>query len=163
MHNLAVGRLRWGSLGEAVRGLLAAGRLSPALMPLVRDNVGTALLRVLRMATACTVFLAVALIVVSAAREDTFSSVLPRMVAAILSLALAGAVVWIVVTIPRRMVVAAFRTRWLLAVRMCFVVFAVVAGLTTAAIGSSPLTDGAGGLLVLGVFGLNVLGWVTGG
>ena len=41
----------------------------PALRPLVIDNVGLALVRVLRMATASVVFPAVALIVVMAAHD----------------------------------------------------------------------------------------------
>ncbi|PRC46521.1 hypothetical protein C6A85_89655, partial [Mycobacterium sp. ITM-2017-0098] len=45
MHNLAVSRLRWRTLAGAVRGLLAAGWLNPALEPLVRDNIGLALVR----------------------------------------------------------------------------------------------------------------------
>lgn len=163
MHNLGVSRLRWATLTQAVRDLLAAGLLDPTLTPLVRENVGLALLRVLRMATASVVFLAVALIVVSAARDDHFSSAIPRILAAALSLALAGAIVWVVTTVPRPTLLAVLRKRRLLAVRMCFVAFAVVAGLTTAVVGSSPVTDGAGGLLVIGVFALNVLGWLTGG
>ena len=161
MHNLAVSRLRWGTLAEAVRGLLAAGWLNPALEPLVRDNIGLALVRVLRTATASVVFLAVALIVVTAAHADSLPTVIPRIAAAGLSAALVGALVWAVRLVPRPLLLSVLRERLLLGVRMGFVALAVIFGVLTAAVGSTPLTDLTGPVLLLGVVALTVAGWLT--
>ncbi len=161
-HNLAVSRLRWGSLTEAVRGLLAAGRLNSALGPLVIDNIGLALTRVLRMATASVVFLAVALIVVMAAHDDGLPTVIPRIVAGVLGVALAVPLVWVVRTVPWPVLSSVLRQRFLLGIRMAFVLLAVVLGVVTAAVGPNPVSDVAGTLLLFGVFGLSVLGWMTG-
>ena len=161
-HNLAVSRLRWGSLTQAVRGLVAAGRLDPALRPLVLDNLSLALLRVLRMATASVVFLAVAMIVVMAAHDDGLPTVIPRIAAAVLAAALGAALVWIVRTVPPPTLGAVLGHRVMLAVRMGFVALAVIFGLMTAAVGSNVVSDMAGTLLLVGVVGLTVLGWVTG-
>lgn len=162
MHNLAVSRLRWGTLAEAVRGLLASSWLNPALEPLVRDNIGLALVRVLRMATASAVFLAVVLIVVVAAAEDSLPTAIPRIAAAVLSVALAGALVWAVRLMPRQILFEVLRERWMLCVRMGFVTLAVACGLLMAVVGSTPLTDMTSSLLLLGLVALTVAGWVTG-
>jgi tetratricopeptide (TPR) repeat protein len=162
MHNLAVSRLRWGSLGEAVRGLLAAGWLNPALEPLVRDNIGLAVTKVLRMATASVVFLAVALIVVAALHDDALPTVIPRIVAGALAAALVVPLVWVVRTMPRSTLSSVLRQRFLSGVRMALIAVAVLLGVMTAALGSNPVSDMAGTLLLFGVFGLTVLGWVTG-
>lgn len=161
-HNLAVSRLRWGTLTQAVRGLLASVRLEPALRPLAIDNIGLAVTRVLRMATASVVFLAVALIVVMAAHDDGLPTVIPRIVAGVLAAALVVPLVWVVRTVPGAVLSAVVRQRLLLGVRAAFVVLAVVLGVVTTAVGSNPVSDVAGTLLLFGVFGLTVLGWVTG-
>ena len=161
-HNLAVSRLRWGTLTQAVRGLLTADRVNPALRPLVIDNVGLALTRVLRMATASVVFLAVALVVVMAANDDGMPTVLPRIVAGLLGLALVVPLVWVVRTVPGVVLSAVVRQRFLLVLRLVFVALAVLLGVVTAAVGANPVSDVAGTLLLFGVFGLTVLGLVTG-
>lgn len=161
-HNLAVSRLCWGSLSRAIRGLLAAGRLDPALGPLVLDNLSLALLRVLRMATASVVFLAVALIVVMAAHEDGMATVIPRIAAGVLAVTLGGVLVWVVRMVPWPTLSAVLRHRVMLAVRMGLIALAVLLGVVTAAIGSNLVSDMAGTLLLFGVVGLTVLGWVTG-
>lgn len=106
---------------QAVQGLLAADGLDPALRPLVIDNLGLAMARVLRMATASVVFLAVALIVVMAADDDGLSTVIPRIAAGILGLALVVPLVWVARSVPGAMVSAVVRQRRLLGVRMAFV------------------------------------------
>ncbi|MHA0289572.1 tetratricopeptide repeat protein [Mycobacterium sp. C3-094] len=161
-HNLAVSRLRWGTLTQAVRGLLVADGLNPALRPLVIDNIGLAMARVLRMATASVVFLAVALIVVMAADDDGMSTVLPRIAAGVLGAALVVPLVWVFRTVPGTVLNLVVRQRFLLGVRLAFVALAVLLGLVTAAVGSNPVSDVAGTLLLMGVFGLTVLGFVTG-
>jgi Flp pilus assembly protein TadD len=138
-HNLGVSRLRWGTLTQAVQGLLASVRLEPALRPLAIDNIGLAVTRVMRMATASVVFLAVAL-----------------------GVALVVPLVWVVRTVPGPVLASVVRQRLLLGVRAAFVLLAVVLGVVTAAVGSNPVSDVAGTLLLFGVFGLTVLGWVTG-
>ncbi len=162
-HNLAVSRLRWGTLGRAIRGLVTAGRLNPALEPLALDNLGLALLRVLRMATASVVFAAVALIVVMAAHDDGLPTVIPRIAAGMLGVALGAVLVWVVRMVPWPTLVAVLRHRVMLAVRMGFVGLAAFLGVATAAVGSNPVSDMAGTLLLFGIVGLTVLGWVTGG
>lgn len=161
-HNLAVSRLRWGTLTQAVRGLLTADRANPALRPLVIDNVGLALVRVLRMATASVVFPAVALIVVMAAHDDGMPTVLPRIAAGVLGAALVVPLVWVLRTVPGVVLGAVVRQRFLLVLRLGFVALAVLLGGVTAAVGSNPVSDVAGTLLLFGVFGLMVLGFVTG-
>ncbi|ULP36528.1 hypothetical protein MJO55_25660 [Mycolicibacterium rufum] len=189
-HNLAVSRLRWGTLTHAVRGLLTASRLEPALRPVAIDNIGLALTRVLRMATASrlepalrpvaidniglaltrvlrmatasVVFVAVALIVVMAAHDDALPTVLPRIAAGVLGVALAVPLVWVVRTVPGAVLSSVVRQRLLLAVRLAFVALTVVLGVVTAAVGANPVFDVAGTLLLFAVFGLTVLGWVTG-
>lgn len=52
--------------------------------------------------------------------------------------------------------------RLLLGARIAFVALAVVLGVVTAAVGANPVSDVAGTLLLFGVFGLTVLGYVTG-
>ncbi|WP_111511632.1 tetratricopeptide repeat protein [Mycobacterium kyogaense] len=161
-HNLAVSRLRWGTLTQAVRGLLVADSMNPALRPMVIDNIGLAMARVLRMATASVVFLAVALIVVGAADDDGMSTVLPRIAAGVLGVALIAPLVWVMRTVPAAVLSTVVRQRLLLGVRMAFVALAVVLGVVTAAVGANPVSDVAGTLLLFGVFGLTVLGFVTG-
>ena len=161
-HNLAVSRLRWGTLTQAVRGLLVADRMNPALRPMVIDNIGLAMARVLRMATASVVFLAVALIVVMAANDDGMSTVLPRIAAGVLGVALVVPLVWVVRTVPAAVLSVVVQQRLLLGARIAFVALAVVLGVVTAAVGSNPVSDVAGTLLLFGVFGLTVLGYVTG-
>ncbi|MGE2837137.1 tetratricopeptide repeat protein [Mycobacterium sp. SMC-4] len=162
VHNLSVSRLRWGTLTDAVRGLLDVGRLNPALEQLANQNIGLAVTRVLRMTTASVVFLAVALIVVMAAHNDGLPTFIPRIAAAALSVSLAVGVGWVARTVPRPILKTILAHRFPLALRLGFVVLAVVVGLITASLGSNPVTDVAGPLLLLGVVGLTVLGWVTG-
>lgn len=161
-HNLAVSRLRWRTLTHAVRGLLTASRLEPALVPVAIDNIGLAVARVLRMATASVVFLSVALIVVMASHDDGLPTVIPRIVAGVLGVALVVPLVWVFRTVPEPTLSSVLRQRVLLGVRMAFVAVAVLIGVTTAALGANPVSDVAGTLLLFGVFGLTVLGWVTG-
>jgi tetratricopeptide (TPR) repeat protein len=162
VHNLAVNRLRLGKTTKAVHGFLGAGRLDPALGQLARKNIGVALIRVLRLATASVVFLAVALIVVMALHQGAQSTVVPRVFAGALTLALAAVIVWVVRSVPRPTLRAVLRERFLLAIRLLFLAFAVIAGLVTTVVGSTPLTDFSGPLLLLGVVGLTVLGWLVG-
>ncbi|MDA2890026.1 tetratricopeptide repeat protein [Mycolicibacterium sp. BiH015] len=161
-HNLAVNRLRWGTLTQAVRGLLTADRANQALHPLVIDNIGLALVRVLRMATASVVFPAVALIVVMAANDDGMPTVLPRIAAGVLGLALVVPLVWVARTVPSPLLGAVVRQRFLLGLRLGFVALAVLLGVVTAVVGANSVSDVAGTLLLFGVFGLTVLGFVTG-
>lgn len=161
-HNLAVSRLRWGTLTRAVQGLLAAERVNPVLRPTVIDNIGLALARVLRMATASVVFVAVALIVEMAANDDGMSTVLPRIAAGVLGVALMVPLVWVARTVPGALLKVVVRQRVLLGARMAFVALAVLLGVVTAVVGANPASDVAGTLLLFGVFGLTVLGFVTG-
>jgi len=161
-HNLAVSRLRWGTLTLAVRGLVAAERLDPSVRPLVIDNVGLAMARVLRMATASVVFLAVALIVVMAADDDGLPTVIPRVAAGMLAVALVVPLAWVLRVVPGPVLSSVLRQRLLLVGRIAFVSLAVVLGVVTAAVGSNPVGDVAGTLLLFAVFGLSVAGWVTG-
>ena len=162
IHNLAVSRLRCGTLTRAVRGLLEAARLDPVLEALARENIGVALIRVLRMATSSVVFLAVAVIVVMAANDDSLPTVIPRIAAAVLSVGLGAVIVWVVRTVPRPTLYTVLRQRFMLAARMAFVMLAAVLGSVTALVGPNPVSDVAGALLLLGIVGLTVLGWVTG-
>lgn len=162
IHNLAVSRLRWGHLTKAVGGFVEAMRLDPELTPLALSNIGLALTRVLRLATSAVVLLAVPLIVLGAARQDSLSTVLPRIVAALLTLPLITAVVWTVRAMPRPTLRAVLRRQWLLAARLTFLVVAITAGLFGAATGESAAAGTAGGLMLLGVVAFTVLGWIVG-
>jgi Flp pilus assembly protein TadD len=163
VHNLAVSRMRWGAMTKALRGFVGVGGLDPELGPLARRNVGVVLTRVLRLATASVVLLAVALIVVMAAHQDGQSTVVPRVFAGVLAVGLAAVIVWVVLNVPRPTLGVVLREQFLLAARLLFLVVAVIAGLATAAVGSTPVTDVSGSLLLVGVVGLTVLGWLVGG
>lgn len=161
VHNLAVSRLRMGTLTAAVRGLLEAGRLDPELTSLALGNIGLAVTRVLRWATASVVFLAAALIVVTAMYNEGAATVLPRVVAVLLTLPLITAIVWTVRTVPAPTLRVVVRNKRLLGVRLLFVAVAVIVGLSTAA-AAPGLAGVLGPLLLMGVVGLTVLGWMTG-
>lgn len=161
VHNLAVGRLRMGTTTKAVRGLLEATRLDPGLASLALGNIALAVIRVLRWATASVVFLAVALIVVTAMHDDGVSTVLPRVVAVLLTLPLVTAIVWTFRTVPVPTLRAVLGKQLLLGARLMFLAVAVIVGLGTAA--AAPGFAGvAGPLLLIAVVGLTVLGWLTG-
>ncbi|MGE2736650.1 tetratricopeptide repeat protein [Mycolicibacterium vaccae] len=160
VHNLSVSLLRWGTLTEAVRGLLEVERLNPALAPLALQNISLAVTRVMRMTTAGVVLLAVALIVVSAAHDDSLPTAVPRIAAAALCVPLALGISWVVRTVPRPTLRAVLRRRVLLGVRVGFVALAIVAGVIAAVFGPSVFVTVAGPLLLLGVVALTVVGWV---
>ncbi|MEZ0341533.1 tetratricopeptide repeat protein [Mycobacterium sp. pV006] len=163
VHNLSVSRLRWGTLTEAVRGLLEVGRLNPALAPLALQNLALAVTRVLRMTTAGVILLAVALIVVSAAHDDGWPTLIPRIAVAALSVPLVVGIAWVVRTVPGPTLKTILAQRFSLLLRLGFVSLAVVVGLVTAALGPNPVSDVAGPLLLLGMVGLTVLGWIRNG
>ncbi|KWX21370.1 tetratricopeptide repeat protein [Mycolicibacterium wolinskyi] len=162
VNNLAVSRLRRGKTGMALHGFLGAGRLDPGLGELARRNVGVALTGVLRWTTASVVFMAVALIVVAAMHEEGRATVVPRLFAAALTAGFVAVIVWVFRRVPWPALRAVLRERFLLALRLLFVGFAVLAGLAVTVVGSTPLTDVLGPLLLMGVVGFTVLGWLTG-
>lgn len=161
VHNLAVSRLRMGTTTKAVRGLLEATRLDPALAPLALGNIALALTRVLRWATASAVLLASALIVVGAMYHDGLATVLPRLVAAILTVPLLVAIGWTVRTLPGPTLRAVLGSKWLLAARLLFLGVAAMVGVTVVA-GAVGIAGVAGPLLLIAVVGLTVFGWMTG-
>jgi Flp pilus assembly protein TadD len=162
MHNLAVSRLRWGLLTRAVRGLQVAGQLNSALAPLVVENVGLALARVLRMATASVVFVATALFVVIAANGDGMSTVVPRIAAAVLGAALAVPLVWIIRLRLGSLLTTVLRQHLLLGARIVFVAYTVLLGVVTAVVGPNPVFVVACSLLLPGIVVLTVIGWLVG-
>ena len=159
IHNLAVGRLRMGTTTAAVRGLLEAGRLDPGLAPLALHNIGLALTRVLRWATASVVFLAAALIAVTALQDAGQSTVWPRLLAAVATLPLITALIWTVRTLPGPPLRAVLRAHRLLGARLLVLAVAVLAGVVAAAVGTAGVT---GMLLLFAMVGLTVLGWIVG-
>lgn len=161
VHNLAVSKLRMGTLTEAVRGLLEAGRLDPELTSLALGNIGLAVTRVLRWATASVVFLATALIVVTAMYDDALPSLLPRVLAVVLTVPLIAAIVWTVRTVPAPTLRVVLRQKLLLGARLLFLTVAVVVGLGTA-VAAPGLAGVVGPLLLIGIVGLTLLGWATG-
>lgn len=161
VHNLAVSRLRPGTVTKAVRGLLEAGRLDPALTPLALGNIALAVTRVLRWATASVVLLGAALIAVGALHDAGTSTAPARAIAAILALPPVVAIAWTVRTVPAPTLRSVLRTKWLLAVRLVFLAVAAIAGVLVAA-GAVGLAGIAAPLLLIGVVGLTVLGWLTG-
>ncbi|CAM3351654.1 hypothetical protein H7J08_22650 [Mycobacterium frederiksbergense] len=161
VHNLAVSRLRMGTATEAVRGLLEAGRLDPGLAPLALGNITLAVTRVLRWATASVVLLAAALIVVTAMYDEGLPSLLPRVLAVMLTLPLITAIAWTFRTVPAPALRVVLRKQSLLGVRLAYLAVAVIAGLVTA-VGAPSLAGVAGPLLLIGMVGLTVLGWMTG-
>jgi tetratricopeptide (TPR) repeat protein len=162
IHNLAVSRLRWGHLTEAVGGFVDAARLDTELAPLALSNIGLALTRILRLATSSVVFLAVPLIVLGAAQQDPLPTVLPRIFAALLTLPLIAAVVWTVRTVPHSTLRAVLLRQWLLAARLVFLVVAIIAGLFAATTGLAAAAGTAGALMLFGVVAFTVLGWIVG-
>lgn len=162
VHNLAVNRLKWGKLTTSIKGFLGAGRLDPALGELARRNIGVALIRVLRVSTASVILLSIVLIAVTASQENAQSTVAPRVFIALLTLGLAGVIVWLMRSVPRPTLRAVLRERGFLAVRLAFLAFAIIAGMITAVVGATPLTEVFGPLLLFGAVCLRVYGWLSG-
>ncbi|OMC06752.1 tetratricopeptide repeat protein [Mycolicibacterium fortuitum] len=162
VHNLAVNRLKWGKLTTSIKGFLGAGRLDPALGELARRNIGVALIRVLRVSTASVILLSIVLIAVTASHENAQSTVVPRVFIALLTLGLAGVIVWLMRSVPRPTLRAVLRERGFLAVRLAFLAFAIIAGMITAVVGATPLTEVFGPLLLFGAVCLRVYGWLSG-
>ncbi|OBG49202.1 tetratricopeptide repeat protein [Mycolicibacterium fortuitum] len=162
VHNLAVNRLKWGMLTTSIKGFLGAGRLDPALGELARRNIGVALIRVLRVSTASVILLSIVLIAVTASHENSQSTVVPRVFIALLTLGLAGVIVWLMRSVPRPTLRAVLRERGFLAVRLAFLAFAIIAGMITAVVGATPLTEVFGPLLLFGAVCLRVYGWLSG-
>ncbi|ALI25734.1 TPR repeat [Mycolicibacterium fortuitum] len=162
VHNLAVNRLKWGKLTTSIKGFLGAGRLDPALGELARRNIGVALIRVLRVSTASVILLSIVLIAVTASHENSQSTVVPRVFIALLTLGLAGVIVWLMRSVPRPTLRAVLRERGFLAVRLAFLAFAIIAGMITAVVGATPLTEVFGPLLLFGAVCLRVYGWLSG-
>ncbi|GAT01052.1 tetratricopeptide repeat protein [Mycolicibacterium fortuitum] len=162
VHNLAVNRLKWGKLTTSIKGFLGAGRLDPALGELARRNIGVALIRVLRVSTASVILLSIVLIAVTASHENSQSTVVPRVFIALLTLGLVGVIVWLMRSVPRPTLRAVLRERGFLAVRLAFLAFAIIAGMITAVVGVTPLTEVFGPLLLFGAVCLRVYGWLSG-
>lgn len=162
VHNLAVNRLKWGKLTTSIKGFLGAGRLDPALGELARRNIGVALIRVLRVSTASVILLSIVLIAVTTSHENAQSTVAPRVFIALLTLGLAGVIVWLMRSVPRPTLRAVLRERGFLAVRLAFLAFAIIAGMITAVVGATPLTEVFGPLLLFGAVCLRVYGWLSG-
>lgn len=162
VHELAVSRLRWGKLATAIRGFLGAGRLDPDFGPLARRNIGAVLIRVLRLATASVVLLFFAVGAGVGEHQDFRSTFVPRLIAAVVTLGLAAALVWVARSVPGPTLRAVLRERLLLAVRVLFLGFAIVVGLATVVVGSAPLTSALAPFLFIGALGLTVLGWLVG-
>lgn len=161
VHNLAVSRMRPGTVTVAVRGLLEAGRLDPSLIPVALGNITRAVTGVLRWATASVVLLGAALIAVGALHDAGASSAPARAVAVLVALPPAAAIVWTVRTVPAPTLRSVLRGAWLLTVRLLFAAVAVIAGVLVAA-GAVGVAGVAGPLLLIGVVALTVLGWLTG-
>lgn len=161
VHNLAVSRMRMGTITQAVRGLLEAGRLDPGLVALALGNIALSVTRVLRWATASVVFLATALIVVGALDSDGSATALPRIAAAVLTLPLIAAIGWTVRTVPGPTLRVVLRSHVTLGLRLVFLALAVIAGLAVVA-GATGAAGVMGPLLLFGVIGLILLGWMTG-
>ncbi|WP_395307740.1 tetratricopeptide repeat protein [Mycobacterium sp. AMU20-3851] len=159
VHNLAVARLRMGTTTAAVRGLLEAVRLDPGLARPALSNIGSALTRVLRWATASIVFLAAALIALTALQDDGQSTGWPRLLAAAATLPMITALIWTVRTVPGPALRAVLRAHWLLGARLVVLAVAAIAGVVVAATGSAGVT---GMLLLFAMVGLTVLGWIVG-
>ncbi|MGE2731869.1 tetratricopeptide repeat protein [Mycolicibacterium vaccae] len=149
-----------GNRGAAEAAYQAALRLEPTHAVAVQ-NIGLAVTRVMRMTTAGVVLLAVALIVVSAAHDESIPTAVPRIAAAALCVPLTLGIAWVVRTVPRPTLRAVLRRRVLLGVRIGFVALAILAGLIAAVFGPSVVVTAAGPLLLLGVVTLTVIGWVT--
>jgi|JI10StandDraft_1071094.scaffolds.fasta_scaffold25757_7 hypothetical protein len=161
VHNLAVSRMRMGTVTAAVRGLLEAARLDPGLRALAEDNMALAVTRVLRWATAAVVLLAAALIVVGAMHADGAPTVLPRIAAAVFTGVPIVAIGWTLRTVPGPTLRVVLRRHPVLGLRLLFLVLAVIAGLAGVA-GATAGAGVTGPLLVLGVIVLTLLGWMTG-
>ncbi|WP_055112009.1 tetratricopeptide repeat protein [Mycolicibacterium peregrinum] len=144
VHNLAVNRLKWGKLTTSIKG------------------IGVVLTRVLRVSTLSVILLSIVLIAVTATHENSQSTVVPRIFIALLALCLAGVMVWLVRSVPWPTLRAVLRERGFLAVRLVFLVFAIIAGTITAVVGATPLTEVFGPLLLFGAVCLRVYGGLSG-
>jgi hypothetical protein len=93
--------------------------------------------------------------------DDGLPTVLPRVIAAVLTVPLLTAIGWTVRTVPGPALRAALRSAWLLAARLLCVGLAAIVGVAVVA-GAVGIAGVAGPLLLIAVVALTVLGWVTG-
>ena len=163
VHNLAVSRLRWGTNTAALRGLLQAMRLDPGLGQTALGNIGLAIARVLRMATASTVLLAAAMFAVFALHDQGQSTVLARVFTAILAAAPIAALCWVLRMVPMPVLRAVTMGRIVMALRLIFLALAGVCGLVVATLGAAWFTTVMPAFLLFAMVGLTILGWVSGG
>ncbi|MGN7779737.1 tetratricopeptide repeat protein [Mycolicibacterium sp. 22603] len=163
VHNLAVSRLRWGTNTAALRGLLQAMRMDPALTQTALGNIGLAITRVLRMATASTVLLAAAMFAIFTLHEQGQSTVLARLFTGLLAAAPIAAVCWTLRMVPIPVLRAVSARHTIVALRLIFLVLAGACGLVVAVLGATWLSTVAPALLLFAMVGLTILGWVSGG
>ncbi|MEH3132513.1 MAG: tetratricopeptide repeat protein [Mycolicibacterium neoaurum] len=162
VHNLAVSRLRWGTNTAALRGLLQAMRMDPELTQTALGNIGLAITRVLRMATAATVLLAAAMFAVFILHDQGQSTVLARVFTVVLAAPPIAALYWVWRMVPMPVLRSVTTGRIVMVLRLIFLVLAGACGLVVAVLGATGLTTVAPALLLFAMVGLTILGWVSG-
>jgi Flp pilus assembly protein TadD len=160
-NNLAVTHLQRGNARSAIDGFLGAGQLDPGVGELARYNIGAALTKWLRLANTCVIFLFVAAVVVMALHDEGRPTVIPRIIAGLVTAGFVAVLVWIRRHVPGPALRAVLAQRKMLVVRMLFLVFAVLAGLGISLLGPNVVTSTLAGLLLPGVILMTLIRWFT--
>ncbi|ULN49394.1 tetratricopeptide repeat protein [Mycolicibacterium goodii] len=161
LNNLAVNLLQRGNARSAIDGFVGAGQLDPGVGELARYNISAALMKWLRLSNTCVIFLFVAAVVVMALHDEGRPTVIPRIIAGLITVGFVAVLGWIVRRVPRPVLRAVLRQRKMLVVRMLFLVFAVLAGLGISLIGPNVVTSTLAGLLLPGVILMTLIRWFT--
>ncbi|WP_158169686.1 tetratricopeptide repeat protein [Mycolicibacterium smegmatis] len=161
VNNMAVNQLQRGDTRAAIGGFIGAGRLDPGVGELVRYNIGAALTRWLRLANTCVIFLFAAAVVVMALHDEGRPTVIPRIIAGLITVGFVAVLMWILRRVPAPALRAVVGQRKMLAVRMLFLVFAVIAGLGISLLGPNVVTSTLAGLLLPGVILMTLIRWFT--
>jgi Flp pilus assembly protein TadD len=127
INDMAINRLRQGSLSTALRGFLGAASIDPTLGNLTRTNVAATLTSALRRVTWAAIIVGIVLVFVVANTKNHAPVAVPRVVAAIGCLALLGYLVTVIRSVPSRMWRSALGLKGFLAIRVIHATCAAIA------------------------------------
>ncbi|WP_445167606.1 tetratricopeptide repeat-containing protein [Mycolicibacterium sp. Dal123E01] len=127
INDMAINRLRQGSLSAALRGFLGAASIDPTLGKLTRTNVAATLTSALRRVTWAAIIVGIVLVSTAANTKNHEPVALPRVVAAIGCLALLGYLVAVIRSVSARMWRSALGLKGFLAIRVIHAACAVIA------------------------------------
>lgn len=148
-----------GPMGKRLRPLVAAYETHPEMRPYLYGEIAKALARVLW----AGMLLAIPLLIVLAAPEEglngSWATIAPRVIAATGTVASVAVIVWVMRTVPDRLLRSMLRRYRIVSARLVFVIVAVFLGVTVTIFGKTPVTLSlALPLLIIGLFVLRWMG-----